>query len=103
MDTPHGVPHQFNTCVLDVDSDVTGYGKHNRIAVFYSRQDQTIEAREDLIGLPLSTKLQRRKVMMGWQRMHPKGTKLTHVSSLEEPAHGEFPASIWHICKINRH
>jgi len=32
---PHGVLGQLNVRTLDVDSDVTGFGKHNRLVVFW--------------------------------------------------------------------
>ncbi|WP_418131440.1 hypothetical protein [Variovorax sp. 278MFTsu5.1] len=72
---PHGVPGQVNIYVLDKDSDITGHGAHNRILVF-GHKDGTITAREDVRGLPFSTEEQRRKVLNGWQRQHPRNSRL---------------------------
>lgn len=80
---PHGVTGQLNIYLLDIGSDITGHGKHNRVLVSQDQHDQTIIAREDRSGLPLSTDVQRRKVMNGWQRMHKVGVKLVHVRSTQ--------------------
>lgn len=93
----HGVSGQLNTHVLDVDSDVTGYGKHNRLVVFFDRQSNQIEIREDEIGLPLSSEEDRRKVAnLATHRHHPKSTRLIFLRS--EQSHSS--KSIWHLYAI---
>jgi hypothetical protein len=95
--TRHGIPGQLNVYVTDVDSDVTGFGLHNRIVVLGGKVD--IIAREDLRGLPLSTDAQRRKVLDGWQRQHPRDTQLGYRGSTRYAvATGE---SIDHCYQIN--
>lgn len=76
---PHGVSGQFNIFVLDRESDVTGYGEHNRLVVFGNPDNIQITLRGDSIGLPSASEKQRQKVLNGWQRQHPRGTTLQLV------------------------
>lgn len=95
---PHGQPDNVNICVLDVDSDITGFGKHNRILVSLQHNGarKKITAREDILhNLNMSNDAQRRKVMNGWRRMHPKGTTLTYVGS-SHPYMTSYGTSIDH-------
>jgi hypothetical protein len=93
----HGVPGQINTFILDVDSEITSFGKHNRLLVFLDPQTGHIEIREDDIGLPSSSEEDRRKVAnSSSQRMHPKSTKLSFLRS--ELSHSS--TSIWHFYAI---
>lgn len=85
QDAPHGVAGQINICVLDKDSDITGFGKHNRLLVFGSQRSITL--REDIRGLPLSTEDDRKKCLNSWQRLHPKGITLEWESSVEYEGH----------------
>jgi len=95
---PHGVPGQFNVCVLDKDSDVTSFGKHNRLAVFLDRSAGSIEIREDDIGLPWSTEADRQKVACRtYQRLHPKNSRITFQRREESPS----GKNIWHIYRID--
>jgi hypothetical protein len=98
---PHGVEGQINIFVLDKDSDITGYGKHNRLLVFRGtgKDGFTITVREDIRGLPLSTEDDRRAVLMGWQRMHPRGQRLDYVSSVRYDAYDAWE-SIEHTYQI---
>jgi len=95
-DTPYGVPGQINIYVLDVDSEITSYGKHNRLLVFLDRASNQIEIREDNRGLPASTEAYRRKIANGDQRMHPKNTRLTYLRSEQS----DSQKSIWHYYAI---
>lgn len=82
LTSPHGIAGQVNIYILDVDSDITGYGAHNRLLVFGDTIVRTqYTVREDLRGLPLSTEAQRRTVLNGWQRLHGRRVKLVYVSS----------------------
>lgn len=94
---PHGVPGQVNIYVLDVDSEITGYGAHNPLLVFLD--GTSIDIREDLRGLPLSTDKQRRAVANGRRRMHPRRTRLEFVSS-SEPYGPPDRQSIEHVYRI---
>lgn len=49
-----GVPGQINVYVLDVESDITTFGNHNRLLVFHNSESNQVEIREDEIGLPSS-------------------------------------------------
>lgn len=75
----HGVPGQLNGYVLDIESDITGYGKHNRLLVSGHPDGRQITVREDRRGLPNSEECDRQKVLHGWQRSHPKGKTLRLV------------------------
>jgi len=78
--TPHGEKGHLNVLVKDQNSDATGYGQHNRLIVYGSRQSVTV--REDIRwDLPYSTETQRKKVYMGWARLHPRGTRLAAMGS----------------------
>ena len=81
----HGEHGHLNVRVRDQESDVTGYGKHNRLVVFGPcGSDKLYEVREDrLWGLPDSTEADRQKVLSGWQRQHPKGTRLQLTSTTD--------------------
>lgn len=95
--TEHGGTGQLNTHILDVDSEITSYGKHNRLIVFLDRQSGQIEIREDDIGLPLSSEEDRRKVAhLSSQRVHPKNTKLSFLRSEQS----DSSKSIWHFYAI---
>ncbi len=98
----HGVPGQVNVMVLDVDSDITSYGRHNRLLVFRGTGDEShlITVREDMRGLPMSTDDDRRRAARGWQRLHPVGTRLVHVGSEEYDAMGG--RSVEHVYRIER-
>ena len=91
----HGQENHLNVRVLDEESDCTGYGAHNRLVVFGDVAGPGITIREDTWrGYPMSTEEQRRKVAMGWSRLHPKGTRLRYLGTDPEPF-GPF-ASIEH-------
>lgn len=91
----HGEPGHVNVCIRDQDSDITGHGQHNRLLVFKDSQTGRIEMREDIKwGLPYSTELQRKKVLNGWQRMHPRGRKLKPAGREENDK------SIWHYYEL---
>ncbi len=81
----HGVEHQLNRKVLDVDSEVTGFGTHCRLVVFGDTDGRTIILREDVWAdptLPESTDWQRMSVAHHPNhRLHPEGTHLVQVSS----------------------
>ncbi len=91
---PHGIAGQINVLTLDIDSDITDHGKHNRLLVFRGtgKENNTIEVREDLRGLPASTAKQRQKALKGWQRQHKRGEKLSYVASgvLDEAIHHTY-------------
>lgn len=94
----HGEPGHLNVFVRDQDSEITGYGAHNRILPGLADADH-ITAREDVRhGLTASTDAQRRKVMMGYRRMHPAGSTLQHVSSIPyRSAQGEHIEHLYAI------
>jgi hypothetical protein len=77
--TPHGIPGQFNVYVLDRESDVTNYGKHNRLLVLGNVDNGQVMVREDHIGLPSATETDRQRVLNGWQRQHKRGTRCVLV------------------------
>lgn len=83
--TGHGVEGQLNIRTLDVDSEVTGFGTHNRLVVFGSMDNRTVTLREDVDvdpSLPLSAEWQRLSIAHHpSHRMHPDGTELVHQSS----------------------
>jgi hypothetical protein len=80
---PHGVPGQLNIYVMDVDSDVTGYGRHNRLTVTGSLDKKFITIREDDIGLPASTEDDRMDIANSqMRRLHPRGARLEFFSSV---------------------
>jgi len=102
MAEAHNVAGQVNVYVLDVDSDITGKGRHNRLLVFRGTNDEghIVTIREDLRGLPLSSDADRRKVSNGWQRMHPVGSRLEYVGS--EQYTNRLGESIEHTYTIGR-
>lgn len=62
----HGVPHQLNALVLDVDSHVTGFGRHSRLVVMGGTGEDAhvVTIREDLCaGLPESTEADRARML----------------------------------------
>lgn len=77
----HGLSGQINAYIRDIDSDITGFGKHNRLIVFGDLEGKSVTIREDLRGLPMSTERDRRKIVNGWVRQHPRGSKLVYVTS----------------------
>ena len=78
---PHGVPGQCNIYTLDVDSEITSFGKHNRLLVFGNR-DGTVTIREDLReDLPLSTEVDRQRAAKGYQRIHPRFSRLHPIGT----------------------
>lgn len=97
----HNVPGQLNRAVLDVDSDVTNFGKHNRLVVFRGIGDESdiITIREDLRDLPMSTEADRQRVAKRpGHRLHPRGSRLVHESS--EPYTGRQGECIEHTYRI---
>ena len=97
----HGQPNHLNVLVLDEDSEATGYGAHNRLVVFGDITGPGVTIREDTWrGYPMSTEEQRRKVAMGWSRIHPKGAHLRYLATDPEPF-GPF-ASIEHTYTTER-
>jgi hypothetical protein len=100
--TPHEMPGQLNVFIADADSDVTDCGRHNRIVILGGAS--IITAREDIRSLPLSTDAQRRKVMDGWQRLHPRGTRLEYLGSTQyTTAAGESIDHRYQIIRRNDH
>lgn len=96
----HGQSGHANIYVLDQDSEITGFGRHCRLLVSKNVASGVICCREDIRhGLPLSTDADRRKVMSGWQRLHPRGSRLVHISSSEPYQCGSGP-SIEHLYRI---
>lgn len=93
---PHGAPDQMNIYVLDIESEITGYGKHNRLTVFGDTWGEFVSIREDVRGLPISTEEDRMKVATGKQRQHPTGTRLTLVHREDD---GD---AIWYQYRIIR-
>ena len=83
--TGHGVEGQLNRMTLDVDSEVTGFGTHNRLIVFGTTDGLYVQIREDVFAddsLPLSVEWQRQSIAHHpHHRLHPEGWTLRHVSS----------------------
>lgn len=78
----HGQKGHLNVLVLDQDSEVTSFGKHNRLVVGREVESGEIVIREDIKhGLPMATEEDRQRVAKGFQRMHPKGTSLKLIAS----------------------
>ena len=103
--TPHGQPNNLNLVMLDVDREITGYGKHNRLVVFGSMDGSYVHIRDDIIpgrNLATPTPAQRLKVANGRDRMHPRGTRLEYVSSSEPYSGSQNWASIDHMYNIVR-
>lgn len=77
----HGQPGHLNVFVLDQESEVTSFGKHNRLVVGREVDSGEIVVREDIKhGLSMSTEEDRQRVAKGYQRMHPKGTSLKLIA-----------------------
>lgn len=94
----HGVPGQLNVYKLDVDSDITGIGKHNRLMVFKNHRSGDIEIREDDIGLAWSTEEDRQIVACEThQRMHPQGSNIVYQSSKRS----DCGKQVWHFYSID--
>lgn len=73
-----------NVLVKDEDSDLTGYRRHNRLLVFGDPRTGTITVREDIRpDFPMSLEADRTKVLNGWQRQHPRGSRVVYVGSSE--------------------
>lgn len=73
-----------NTRIPDLESDITNYGKHNRLLVFGSTTTREVTIREDIRpGLSMSTEGDRMRRANSWQRQHPRGTRLTFKSMSE--------------------
>lgn len=85
----HNQPGQVNGYVLDVDSDITSFGKHNRLLVFGTLDHKIIEIRENVRGLPMTTETDRQRVAKGYQRLHPRGSKLVYRSHVQWEHRGE--------------
>lgn len=95
----HGVPHQLNLSVLDVDSPHTGFGAHCRLVPMSDvAEPDLFTVREDVTsthlvtpGLPLSTDEQRRAVLRhdGWPH-HP--SRLRYVGST--PYLSDYPQPV---------
>ncbi|OGU24361.1 MAG: hypothetical protein A2580_09205 [Hydrogenophilales bacterium RIFOXYD1_FULL_62_11] len=78
----HGEKGHINVLIRDQDSEITSYGRHCRLLVFKDVETGLITIREDIKhGLPESSEADRQKVAKGGQRMHPRNSKLVHVSS----------------------
>lgn len=91
---------QLNVNVLDVDSSITNYGRHNRCIIMRDVADPSeLLVREDLRGLPLTTDADRRRVANGWQRLHPRGSRLVYESSTRYTT-SNFGESIEHIYRV---
>lgn len=74
--------NSVNTLIDDKDSEITSFGKHNRLLVSQDTEyREWISIREDNIGLPYSTEFDRRKIANSWQRMPPKGKRLFYICS----------------------
>jgi hypothetical protein len=74
-----------NVLTPDVESDITGYGAHNRLLVSRGTRSEAYEltVREDVrAGMALSTERQRRKVLNGWQRLHSSRERVTWLRSV---------------------
>lgn len=81
---PHGIPGQLNIYVLDRESDITSFGRHNRLLVSEEIRTGLIHIREDDIGLPESTEIDRMRVACKtYQRMHPANTRLELVEFVQ--------------------
>lgn len=84
--TPHGVAGQLNVYVLDKDSCVTRFGKHNRLIVTRNLAGTQIEIREDDIGLAWSDEIDRQYVACKtYQRLHPRNARLVFRETQESP------------------
>lgn len=97
----HGEAGHLNVLVRDQDSSVTNYGRHCRLSVGRIVDTNTIIIREDIkYGLPESTEMDRQRVAKSWQRVHPKRSRLKHVSSERYQHPGAPHASIEHTYEI---
>ena len=100
LDDCHGVPDQLNVMILDVDSEITCYGKHNRLIVFGPSPMQ-VTVREDIRGLPMSTEADRQTIAKHPDhKMHGKDETLEHVSSVEYAS--PLGRSIEHTYRVTR-
>lgn len=99
----HGVPGQLNVYVLDVDSEVTSFGKHNRLVVFRGTGDESdlLYLREDVRGRPMTTETDRRRIARHpHHRLHGRRVRLTHLSST--PYDGRLGPCVEHLYRIGR-
>lgn len=96
---PNGRP-SVNVYTSDLESDITRYGKHNRIIVLGDPEGRNVIAREDDIGLRSPTETEQRRVLMGWQRQHPRGTRLRYAGSETYACDGG--ASVDHTYVVER-
>lgn len=102
---PHGEKNHINVLVRDQDSEITSFGKHNRLLVFRPVGCAgIITIREDILhGLPMSTEEDRQRVARGYQRLHPKGTSLKHAGTSDAyPSGSKSWESIEHTYLIYR-
>jgi len=82
---PRAKMRDANIYEKDVDSDITGKGKHNRLFVSSDPKTGMIEIREDYQGLPMSTEQDRMQVANNtYQRMHGKGKVLNIVDAFDD-------------------
>jgi len=80
----------------DIDSDITGKGKHNRLLVNQDPETGHIEIREDYQGLPMSTEQDRMQVANNtYQRMHGTGKKLNLVDAFDDGS------SVWYRYSVD--
>jgi len=87
-----------NTITPDLESDVTGYGRHNRLLVSGTPGQREVTIREDIRpGLPMSNERDRMRVANGWQRQHPRGARLRYVATSERVRSGAGSwESVWY-------
>ena len=96
----NGIPDQLNVEILDVASEVTCYGKHNRLIVF-GDGPLRVAIREDIRGLPMSTEADRQTIAKHPDhKMHGKDETLEHVSSVEYAS--PLGRSIEHTYRVTR-
>lgn len=97
---PHGQPGHCNIYKLDWESDITNYGKHNPLYVSLDVESGNVYVTERFKwNLPESTEQDRMRVSNGWQRMHPKGTKLIPLPFIDEYNSDKEKVYIYQIVK----
>ena len=83
----------LNVKVRDLDSDITGKGKHRRLLVMSDPRGKLITVREDdcphTSHLRAATPQERLKATNGWQRLHPRGSRLDYQGSSEPYTSGD--------------
>lgn len=93
----HAIAGQLNRYELDANSAITGQGKHNRLIVLHSKAERKLTVREDVTtGFAMSTAEDRKKVLNGFQRLHPPGTKPAS-SGPSIPYQGFMGPSVEHV------